>query len=147
MIIVSSCLVGRKCAYDGGARLSREVLDLCYIYGFVDICPETAGGLPCPRERHEMQGPRVMSESGVDRTLEFVSGAKKAVEEAVKCFARVAILKAKSPSCGKGLVYDGTFTGRLVPGNGLTSEAFIRNGIKVFTEEETEKARLELESR
>ena len=147
MIIVSSCLIGKKCAYDGGDRLSKPVIELCDIYGSVDICPETAGGLPCPRERHEIKCPRVISESGIDRTREFVSGAKKALEEAVRCSAHVAILKAKSPSCGKGFVYDGTFRGILVPGNGLTAGTLLRNGVKVFTENETAKARLELERR
>lgn len=145
MIIVSSCLVGKKCAYDGRDRLSREVVGLCGRYGFVDVCPEMAGGLPCPRERHERQGFRVVSESGADRTLEFIAGADKALKEADRCSARIAILKAKSPSCGKGMVYDGTFSERLVPGNGVTAEIFMRNGIKVFTEDEIGSALREME--
>lgn len=153
-ILVSSCLIGKKCSYDGGHRKSEPVMELCRDHGCVDVCPELLGGFAVPREKHELVSgtgadvlegrATITSESGIDRTREFLSGAAAVLAAAKHAGVRLAILKSKSPSCGKGKVYDGTFTGNLVPGNGVTCELLLRNGIAVFTETEVDAARNEL---
>ena len=153
-ILVSSCLIGKKCAYDGLDRLEETVKDLCVSYGYIDVCPEVEGGLGCPRERHEICGgdgssvldkrASVLSGSGEDRTEEFISGAYKALEKAYDNSIEIAILKEKSPSCGKYNIHAGKFDGTLKPGSGVTGALLMRKGIKVFTETEVELVRKQL---
>jgi len=135
-ILLSACLAGVPCRYDGAskqdARVALRVRD-CEV---VLVCPEQLGGLSTPRPRHEIRNGRVISEHGEDRTEDFLTGAREALRTAQTQGCRRAILKARSPSCGKGLVYDGTFTGRTVAGNGLTAALLLRSGIEVQTEEE-----------
>lgn len=147
-ILVSSCLLGKNCAYDGASRASNEVVTICNRVGYVDICPEMVGGLSCPRERHEiaegagrdvLEGDaRVISSEGEDHTHFFVRGAEQTLKVARGNGIKVAILKSKSPSCGKGTVHDGTFKGSYIEGNGVAAELLIEHGIKVFTEKETQ---------
>ncbi|MFH1305277.1 MAG: DUF523 domain-containing protein [Candidatus Omnitrophota bacterium] len=119
-ILVSSCLVGEKCAYDGRARTSDAVRVLCERVGCVLICPEMAGGLGCPRKAHEITAgdtaadvlkgrARVLSSCGEDHTDNFVRGAGAALREARANRITMAIMKSRSPSCGKGSVYSGRF--------------------------------------
>ncbi|WP_066872902.1 DUF523 domain-containing protein [Clostridium mediterraneense] len=144
MIIVSACLCGENCKYNGGNNKNDKVLDFISDKETYFICPEELGGLSTPREPSEMQGnakevlygnARIISISGKDVTKEFVDGAYKSLELAKKVGAKKAILKAKSPSCGKGNVYDGSFSGKLVSGNGITAQLFEDNGIMVISEE------------
>lgn len=107
------------------------------------ICPEEMGGLPTPRipseEVFASDGTmRVMSKEGKDVTAEFIKGAEFSLKVAKECDAELAILKARSPSCGKGIIYDGTFSGNLTEGNGVTADLFIKSGIKVLSENDFE---------
>lgn len=139
MFIISSCLAGISCRYDGESSENQYVIELVRQGKAMPVCPELLGGLPVPRvcceiiedERGEQ---RIVSSEGRDFTREFALGAEKTLEIARIIGAKKAILKSKSPSCGCGLVYDGTFSGRLIEGNGLTAELLMENGIEVITE-------------
>lgn len=141
MIIVSACLCGVNCKYSGGNNLNEEVLRLLAGGEAIPVCPEQLGGLPTPRPTMEISGgtgadvldgeARVTSSSGTDATECFVKGAQEVLKIAEVAGAGEAILKSNSPSCGSGRIYDGTFSGRLIDGNGVTAELLIRNGIKV----------------
>jgi uncharacterized protein YbbK (DUF523 family) len=143
MILVSACLCGTNCKYSGGNNLNSEVLQLLAEGKAIPVCPEQLGGLTTPRPTAEISGgtgadvlegrAEVLTSSGADVTDNFTRGAREALSIAKAAGAREAILKAKSPSCGCGLIYDGTFSGRLVEGNGVTAELLIRNGIIVKT--------------
>lgn len=142
--IVSACLAGEKCRYDGNANTVDAISELVINGDAFPVCPEILGGLPVPRPRCEkMKNDNgsllITSEDGTDLTEAFMAGALLALEVAVNNRITAAILKSKSPSCGYGLIYDGTFSGRLTPGNGVTADLFIRSGIKVYTEREFEK--------
>ena len=133
MIIVSACLAGYRCRYDGKIVPDEEIVALIKSGGAIPVCPEMMGGLPCPRvpaERTE-DGLRVVTREGKDVTEAFTSGAKEALRMAKLYGCEKAILKAKSPSCGCGQIYDGTFSGTLREGDGVTAELFKENGITV----------------
>jgi len=140
-ILVSSCLLGEKVRYDGGDNeLSHLQLRQWKLEGrLVSFCPECAGGLSTPRTPAERVGNRVLTKTGEDVTAEFSYGAEQAVELASRLEIKVAILKARSPSCGSGIIYDGSFNKRLIDGNGMTTDALIAAGIKVFSEDELEE--------
>ncbi|HNS99534.1 MAG TPA: DUF523 domain-containing protein [Polyangiaceae bacterium] len=136
IIVVSACLLGACCRYDGRSQANDNVLSIIAHCGFLPVCPEQLGGLSTPRARHEIIGERVVSEYGDDATDAFERGAQQAFLLVTLSAARLAILKARSPSCGKGQVYDGTFTGRLCAGHGLFAKRLIEYGIRVLTEDE-----------
>lgn len=147
MILVSACLCGINCKYNGGNNLSEEVLKLLKEGKALPVCPEQLGGQSTPRLPHEIIGgtgadvldgrARVKGTSEEDDvTEEFLKGAEETLKIAKDINAEYAILKARSPSCGKGMIYDGTFTGSKREGNGVAAELLLRNGIKVLTEEE-----------
>ena len=134
-ILISACLLGRKCRYDGK---DKNQIDLSCLEGhdLIAICPEVDGGLSVPRPPAERVSSYTINKDGNDVTLEYVRGAEMALKRAVDNNCKIAILKAKSPSCGKGRIYDGTFTGTLTDGNGVTAELLLANGIDVYTEDE-----------
>jgi len=109
------------------------------------VCPEQLGGCPTPRDPCEIAGGdggdvldgrcAVISWTGADMTEKFIKGAYETLKIAKACGAKKAILKARSPSCGAGRIYDGTFSGKTIPGNGVAAELLIRNGIEVYSEE------------
>ena len=138
-LIVSKCLLGYPCRYDGKSVPSQAVIDLQNKYELVPVCPEELGGLKTPRIPAEIVGDSVIRKDGKDITLEYTSGAVAALEIAKENNCTVAILKSKSPSCGKGKVYDGTFSGRLTDGDGICVRLFKENNIDIFTENETDK--------
>lgn len=138
-ILVSACLLGECCRYDGAAKPCDAVLALQDKYRLVPICPEVMGGLPTPRVPSEIQGDRVRMKNGTDVTQNYHDGAQKALAIARENGCTVAVLKERSPSCGKGLVYDGSFSGRLVSGNGICASLLLENGICVLGESELEK--------
>ena len=111
-LLVSACLLGVKCRYDGQSRPDEKVLGLLKNHVLVPVCPEQLGGLSTPRCPCEIQGDRVMSRDGDDRTAEYEKGAQEALRLCRLFSCEAAILKAKSPSCGLGCVYDGTFPAR-----------------------------------
>ncbi len=149
MYIVSACLLGINCRYDGGCFHDDKLLELAAQGKVIAVCPEQLGGNATPRDPCEIDGGsggdvldgkcRVKTVKGEEITESFINGAREALKLAEACGAKKAILKARSPSCGFGKIYDGTFSSKIVPGNGVTAELLIRNGIEVFTEETFDK--------
>lgn len=137
-LLISACLLGEPCRYDAGSREYGMTVALSEKYEFVPVCPEQLGGLPTPRAPAEIRGGAVIAKDGVDVTEKFRAGAEAALEAALTHGCKKALLKEKSPSCGKGRVYDGTFTGTLVSGNGVTAALLAEHGIAVYGESETE---------
>ena len=149
MILVSSCLLGFDCKYDGGSNENEKALELFERSAMVPICPESLAELPVPRPPAEIRGgdgsdvldgnAKVTDKHNRDLTNEFVDGAYQALQQARMHGANLAILKARSPSCGKGQIYTGEFNGELKEGDGVTAALLKRNGIQVYTEEEIDK--------
>lgn len=135
-VLVSACLIGIGCRYDGKHKTNTEVLKLREKYNLIPVCPEIYGGLPTPRTPSERIGDKVMMKDGNDVTENYKRGAMEALELCRIYNIKTAILKARSPSCGKGEIYDGTFTGALTERDGVTAELLIANGIRVLTESE-----------
>jgi len=134
MILVSACLLGFPCKYNGGDNRSLAVCAFLEGKDYVPFCPEQAGGLPTPRVPAERCGDRVTDKSGVDRTEAFLSGAEKTLQLCKEYNVTMAILKENSPSCGSTHIYDGTFTGTLIPGMGVTAEYLQKHGICIKSE-------------
>ena len=137
MFVISMCLAGIPCRYDGEEKLVPEIKALLERNEAIAVCPEVLGGLPTPRIPSEIQPDgRVLNRQGGDVTEQFVRGAEQAMTICRTHGCTGAILKARSPSCGKGCIYDGSFTGTLVPGNGVFAKKLLDAGILVMTEEE-----------
>jgi len=134
-ILVSACLLGVCCRYDGKSKPCQSVLDLAKKHELIPVCPEQLGGLSTPRPPAEIQGEYVRKADGGDVTAQYKKGALEAARlyELLDC--DLAILKARSPSCGSGMIYDGSFSGKLTAGNGITAGLFLEKNIPVFTEE------------
>ena len=135
-ILVSACLLGIACRYDGASKgLPEDVLRaLMARHTLVPACPEQLGGLPTPRAPSERQGSRVVMRTGADVTGAYTRGAQQTLALAQRFGCTAALLKQRSPSCGKGGIYDGTFTGTVVEGWGVTAELLRREGIPVLGE-------------
>lgn len=140
-LLVSACLLGVECKYSGGhnAMADEKIAALREKYRLIPVCPETAGGLPTPRDPSERRGDRVVSCKGRDVTAEYSKGADTAVQLVERYGCAAALLKEKSPSCGSGVIYDGTFTGTLIRGDGLAAERLKSRGVKVYGESEVDK--------
>lgn len=138
MIIVSACLAGVHCRYDGGEKACQQVLRLVAEGNAIPLCPEQLGGLTTPRQPCEISAGRVITRDGTDLTEAFQHGAHEALKIARMVGAKTAILKANSPSCGSGIVYDGSFSGKLVPGDGVFAALCKTSGLLVKTEQELE---------
>jgi uncharacterized protein YbbK (DUF523 family) len=134
MYLVSACLAGAPCRYDGKSKGIQQIIDLVNRGEAVPVCPEQLGGLTTPRASSEICGDKVMNNKGRDCTMEFELGAERTLAIAKALGIPKAILKANSPSCGCGKIYDGTFFGTLIDGNGRTAELLTKHGIKVYTE-------------
>lgn len=132
--IVSACLAGFPCRFDGSARPCPAVVALYRTGRALPICPESLSGLPVPREPCEQRCGRVISRDGSDITEAFQKGAELAFATAIASGCRKAILKANSPSCGVGKIYDGTFSKTLVEGNGIFAEMLLAAGFSVADE-------------
>ncbi|NCB42300.1 MAG: DUF523 domain-containing protein [Clostridia bacterium] len=138
-LLISSCLLGLPAKYNG-ERVIHPLIDaLEEKYELIAICPETLGGLQIPREPAELRGSRVVSKSGQDVTSEYEKGAGVALDIAKGLSIKKAILKERSPSCGHGLIHDGTFTDGMVEGDGVCTKLFLENGIEVFRESDIEE--------
>ena len=137
-ILISACLLGEPCRYDGLSRpLPDETLDrLMHEHTLIPVCPEQLGGLPTPRTPSERQGGRVVMRDGKDVTAAYQRGAQIACALAMQTGAEAAILKARSPSCGSGRIYDGSFSGTVIPGDGVTAEVLKKSGLTVCGETE-----------
>jgi uncharacterized protein YbbK (DUF523 family) len=146
LLLVSACLMGIPCQYDGGSCPHDQLQASAARGGILPLCPEVVGGLPTPRPPAEIQGgdggdvlegrARVVNVEGKDVTAEFLAGAQEALRIAQRWGIKEAILKARSPSCGVGQIHDGSFSGRLVEGDGVTAALLKRAGIIVKSEEE-----------
>ena len=133
-IAVSSCLLGINCKYNGKSNYNEDIIKLKGKYELVPICPEVLGGLSTPRIPSEIIENKVINQEGIDVTKNYNDGALKALTILKENNIKVAILKAKSPSCGKGQIYDGTFSHTLIDGNGVTTKLFLENDILVLNE-------------
>ena len=137
MIVVSKCLAGVRCRYDGCSNLVPAIKDLVDAGEAIPVCPEVLGGLPTPRAPSEIQPDgNVKNKLGEDVTDAFVGGAEAAFSISVASGCTGAILKARSPSCGAGTVYDGSFSSKTIDGNGLFAQLLWEADIPVLTEEE-----------
>ena len=145
-ILVSACLLGLPAKYNGEKKRYAQVEALFRDPRFqaVPFCPECEGGLPVPRPPAERRGEKVADRNGRDVTKEFRTGAERAVRRAIDTGCAAALLKARSPSCGSGRIYDGSFSGVLIPGDGLTAEYLKKAGIPVYDETEIEKMKEEI---
>lgn len=143
-IIVSGCLLGIDCRYKGDSKVCEKILSLAEKHTLICVCPEQMGGLATPRPPAEQKDGKVFTQDGADVTNQYRKGAEAVLKMALLNHADFAILKARSPSCGSGIVYDGTFTGTRVPGDGVCAALLKENGIPVYTEEELEKLPIEV---
>ena len=133
-ILVSACLLGVSCRYDGKSKPNENVIAPKDRYNIIPVCPEIMGGLPTPRTASEIQGCQVVMGDGKNVTKEYRKGAEEVLRLCRLFECKRAVLKEKSPSCGCGKVYDGTFSGKLIDGNGITAKLLMENGIEVFGE-------------
>ena len=136
MFIVSACLANVACRYNGEAKPCAAVLGLVAAGRALPVCPEQLGGLPTPRPPAEIRAGRVVRADGTDLTAAFQRGAQEALKIAQLAGATAAILKARSPSCGVGQVYDGSFSGARVSGDGVFAALCRHQGLAVWTEED-----------
>lgn len=131
MKVVSACLAGISCRYDARGAADEKVVELVKSGNAVPVCPEQLGGLPTPRPCCELKDGRVITTNGVDVTENFIRGAEEALKIAKMCGADEALLKGGSPSCGCEQIYDGTFSGKKIPGEGIFAAILKAHGIKV----------------
>ena len=142
-ILVSACLLGVNCRYKGDGKRNEKILELGNKHTLIPVCPEQLGGLPTPRAPAEQQGGRVINKAGQDVTKAYRSGAEAALYIAKLNHVKFAVLKSRSPSCGSGMIYDGSFSGKLIGGDGVCAALLKQNGIEVFTEDELDRLPLE----
>ena len=138
-ILISACLLGLCCRYDGKAKFDPRIEKLMEKHHLIPVCPEQLGGLPTPRDPSERLMGRVVSKTGRDVTEAFARGAEEALKLARLFRCTAAVLKERSPSCGRGTVYDGTFTGALTEGDGVAAELLMKNGVAVLGESQIEE--------
>lgn len=136
MKIVSACLAGVRCRYDGESQPVDRIVEMVRNGQAIPVCPEQLGGLTTPRAKSEIVEGKVMTCEGKDVTEAFHRGAAEALYIAKLAGCQQAVLKSKSPSCGCGRIYDGTFTGTLIDGDGLFVRLLKDNGIEVIREDE-----------
>lgn len=135
-IMVSACLLGENCKYSGGNNRNEKVLEYIKGHEVFPVCPEVMGGLPTPRVPAEIIGGKVVNKDGVSVDREFRAGAQTALEIAKREQIDLAILQPRSPSCGAREIYDGTFSGRRIPGQGVFTRMLCENGFRVVDAEE-----------
>lgn len=133
-VLISGCLLGLCCRYDGKSKLNENISALSEKYYLIPVCPEQLGGLKTPRNPSEIINGRVISSAGDDVTAEYRRGAEEALRLARLFGCKKAILKEHSPSCGFGKIYDGSFSGTLIDGSGIAAALLAENGIAVFGE-------------
>ena len=143
-IVVSACLLGENCKYSGGNNRNERLLALLSGHEVIPVCPEVLGGLPVPRVPAEIVDGVVKNRDGLSVDQEFRRGAAAALDICIREKPDLVILQPRSPSCGVGTVYDGTFSGKLVPGNGVFAAMASENGFRTANAEQIlEKERLE----
>jgi len=134
-ILISACLLGAACRYDGGSKACEKAVRLGDRHVLIPVCPEQLGGLATPRPPAENRGDKVVNRQGLDVTEEYKKGAAETLRLYRLCRCDMAVLKARSPSCGCDGVYDGTFSHTLVPGMGVTARMLKEAGVQVISEE------------
>ena len=136
-ILISACLIGDKCRYDGHTNYTPKFQDLLEKYELIPFCPEVEGGLKTPRNPSEIQKDgTVKMNNGRDVTRQYKTGAEKALDICLALGIKIAILKDRSPSCGTTVIHDGSFTDKMIPGMGITASLLKAKGIKVISEDE-----------
>lgn len=140
-ILISACLLGVSCRYDGASKPidAEKIEKLKAKFELIPVCPESLGGLHCPRDPAERIGDKVISCNGADVTVQYKRGARESLYLAELFDCKIALLKERSPSCGKGQIYDGTFSGNLREGDGVTAELLTANGIAVYGESQIDE--------
>ena len=138
-LLISACLLGTCCRYDGASKPHPLAAALAAEHQLVPLCPEQLGGLATPRMPAERQGERVVTRNGGDVTDAYRGGAEEALRLCRLLGCEAAVLKERSPSCGKGQVYDGTFSRTLTDGNGVTADLLAEMGIPVYGESQVEE--------
>ena len=133
-ILISACLLGARCRYDGASKPQPWIAALAKRHTLVPVCPEQLGGLPTPRPPAERRGDRVVTREGADVTAQYRRGAEEALALCRLLGCGAALLKERSPSCGRGEIYDGTFSGTLTPGDGVTAALLEASGVAVYGE-------------
>ncbi|GCD09170.1 DUF523 domain-containing protein [Clostridium tagluense] len=134
-ILVSACVIGQNCKYNGGNNLNRSVVEFIQRHNVIEICPELLTGMKCPRACVEIVNGIVMSENGENVDAEYRKGVELAMEKIKGQKIDLAILQSRSPTCGVNTIYDGSFNGTLIEGHGLFTEAIIEKGIRVLDSE------------
>lgn len=142
-ILVSSCLLVLNCRYTGDSCYSENIAELSKDHTLIPVCPEQMGGLPTPRNPLERVGARVTDKEGRNYTAEMEKGAEEALKIARLSGCTHAIMKSRSPSCGCGIIHDGTFSGHLITGNGVTVEKLLNAGINIVDEHHLSQFHLE----
>ena len=137
-IAVSACLIGKNTKYDGTNNYNESVMEYLKDKEYILICPEVQGGLPTPRIPSERVNDKVINKENIDVTLQFVIGATKTIEMLKENNVELIIVKSKSPSCGYKQIYDGSFTGKTIEGNGVFTELAVKNGMQILTEKDIE---------
>ena len=137
-LMISACLLGACCRYDGGTKEHPDIARLAQQHTLIPVCPEQLGGLPTPRPPAERRGGRVVTRSG-DVTEQYRRGAEETLKLCKLLGCEAAVLKERSPSCGHGQVYDGTFSATLTAGDGVTAELLAAHGIPVYGESRIEE--------
>lgn len=133
-LLISACLLGLPCRYDGASKPQTWAEALAKHHRLVPVCPEQLGGLPTPRHPSERRGERVVMDTGEDVTEQYRRGAEAVLRLCRLLDCEAAVLKERSPSCGHGKIYDGTFTGTLTDGDGVTAALLREHGIRVYGE-------------
>lgn len=136
MKLCSACLLGINCRYNHEPLNCEKVLQLAKSEILIPVCPEQLGGMPTPREPVEQLDDKIITQSGKDLTKHYLYGAEQVLKIAQLFGIKEAILKQKSPSCGCGKIYDGTFSDKIIPGDGVTVKLLKEHGIKVISEED-----------
>lgn len=138
-ILISACLIGDKCRYDGHTNYTPQYKDLLEKYELIPFCLEVEGGLTIPRLPSERKGNIVINQKGKDVTKYFLNGAEKALNICKYLNIKIAVLKDGSPSCGVHEIHDGNFTNNKIKGKGILTELLEKNGIKVYSEKEIDE--------
>lgn len=143
MILLSACLVGLNCKYNGGNNYNEQVYNLIKEGKAIPVCPEQLGGLTTPRTPAEIRiidgERRVFTSEGADVTDQFYKGSENVLEFAKKLNIKTAVLKSKSPTCGCGKIYNGNFENQLIDGNGILTQMLLDNGIEVINSDDIQK--------
>ncbi|KXB93865.1 hypothetical protein HMPREF3191_00205 [Veillonellaceae bacterium DNF00626] len=138
-VLVSACFLGVKCKYNGGDNRNEAVIQFCRDKDVIAVCPEIRAGMPCPRIPAEIMNGKVIDKKGKDVDAIYRNGVARVMKDIQHQKIELAILKSRSPTCGVHEIYDGTFSGTCIPGEGLLAEALRKQGIPVIDEKEVER--------